>query len=104
MNRFNLRWPAILQITALFLAMLTFGVMPALGQGTSGTVVGTVVDPQGAVIPGATITMTDVSTKQTRTTTTNQTGQYVMTDVPPATYNIDVAKTGFSKDQISGIT
>ena len=104
MNRFHLRWPVFLEITAVFMAVLMFGAVSALAQGTTGTITGTVVDPQGAVIPEATITLVDISTKQSRTSATNQTGQYVLTDVPPGTYNITVTKTGFEKDQISALT
>ncbi len=77
----------------------------AYAQGTStGTLTGTVTDATGAVIPGATITLTDPATNSKRTTLSNRSGQFVMVDVPPANYNISASKTGFATDEIAGQT
>ena len=71
---------------------------PAGAQVTSaGQINGVVTDKTGAVVPGAAITLTDTSTKEERTSTSNAAGQYVFVSVPPGTYNITVVKTGFSK-------
>ncbi|WP_220464940.1 carboxypeptidase-like regulatory domain-containing protein [Granulicella sp. 5B5] len=75
----------------------------AFAQSTSGTITGTVTDPQGAMIAGTTITVTDTSTKQSRTTKTNGTGQYVLVNIVPGTYDMTAVKDGFSTDQILGI-
>src|ERR1700728_4479882 len=69
----------------------------AWAQSTStGTVVGTVTDPAGALVAGATITLTDASTKTARTDTTNDAGRYIFVDVAPGTYEISITKQGFS--------
>src|SRR6202050_4492391 len=69
----------------------------AWAQSTStGTVVGTVTDPSGALVAGATITLTDASTKTARTDTTNDAGRYIFVDVAPGTYEISITKQGFS--------
>ena len=85
-------------------ASLPFTAMPAMyAQATSsGTVVGVVTDQSGALIPGATITVTDPSTKIARTTVTNNDGSYVLVDVQPGKYNIKATKDGFSITEISG--
>ncbi len=76
-----------------------------LAQATSsGTITGTVTDPQGAVIPGAVVVATDSVSKAKRTTVANADGQYVLPDVAPGTYNITASKAGFSTDEISGLT
>lgn len=94
-------WPAMAAMLMLFVGL---SAKLAYGQATTtGTVVGSVTDQSGAVIPGATVTLTDTSTSSERTTTTSSTGQYVIQNVPPATYSITVSKTGFSTDQSSGI-
>ena len=63
---------------------------------SSGTISGTVTDASGAVVNGATVMVTDTSTKNSRTVTTNDTGRYVMVDVSPGNYEIVVTKQGFS--------
>jgi len=62
----------------------------------SGTVVGTVTDPSGAVINGAAVTLTDASAGVARTATSNNAGHYVFVDVNPGTYNITISKQGFA--------
>ena len=80
------------------LAVLWLSSSPsAWAQSTStGTVVGAVTDPSGAVVGGATVTITDVSTNVARSTTTNASGRYTYVDVNPGTYNMAVSKSGFS--------
>ena len=76
----------------------------AFGQETVGSIEGTVKDPQGAVVPGAQVTITsrtttggtrpDLSRAYNRTVTTDESGFYRLNDVPPGFYNITVAPTG----------
>lgn len=79
-------------------AMLCLGsILPLFAQSTNtGTVVGTVTDPTGAVLSGATVALTDVTTNAPRTTTTNAAGRYIFVDVNPGVYNVSVSKSGFS--------
>ena len=66
--------------------------LPAWAQSTStGTVAGSVTDPSGAVVPGATVTLTDTATNIARATTTNGAGRYIYVDVNPGTYNMAVS-------------
>ena len=75
----------------------------AFGQAiNTGTVIGTITDVSGAVVPGAKITLTDVATNTSRETVTNATGQYVFPDVPPGTYDITVTQKGFQKTKVQG--
>jgi hypothetical protein len=68
----------------------------AWAQSTStGTVSGSVTDPSGAVVAGASVTLTDTATNIARPTITNPTGRYIYVDVNPGIYNIAVAKAGF---------
>jgi hypothetical protein len=63
--------------------------------GGTGIVVGTVTDPSGAAVPGATVTLTDAATNSERTTTTNEDGRYDFPNVPPGKYNLTISKAGF---------
>src|SRR5437899_11750524 len=61
----------------LCVALLCLIAVPLLAQTAStGTVAGTVTDASGAVIPGAMVTLTDLSTKEKRSTTSNEAGRY----------------------------
>ena len=72
-------------------------VLPAWAQSIStGTVAGSVTDPSGAVVAGATVTVTDTATNVSRTTNTNAAGRYIFVDVTPGIYNIAVSKQGFA--------
>src|SRR5580658_470292 len=85
---------------AVLLAALfcLFAVTPSalFGQAaSSGTVVGTVTDPTGGAIVGATITLTDTATNSARSETTNDNGRYFFANVVPSKYTLTVSKTGF---------
>ena len=65
--------------------------------GNAGAVRGTVTDPSGAVIPGATVHVTNEVSGLDRTATTDATGQFEFTNVPFNPYQITVTATGFSQ-------
>ena len=62
---------------------------------STGTVAGTVTDPSGGAIVGATVTLTDTATNISRSGATNESGRYFFANVVPGTYNVSVSKTGF---------
>ncbi len=66
-----------------------------LAQSISGTINGTLVDPSGAVIPGVEVTLVNERTGETRTTMSNDTGEFVFAAVQPGSYAVKVEKTGF---------
>jgi hypothetical protein len=68
--------------------------------GGTGIVVGTVTDPSGAAVPGATVTLTDTATNAERTAITNETGRYNFPNVPPGKYNLTINKAGFRMGKI----
>ena len=65
------------------------------GSATGGTITGRVTDQSGAVVPGATVTVTDVATKISKTSTSNKEGLFVFVDMGPAVYDVGVVKEGF---------
>ncbi len=83
----------------------TFHASPVRAQSAStGTVSGQVTDRQDAVIVGAKATLTDTSTNNVQSTSTNEAGRYVFLNVPPGVYNLNVSKEGFSQAKIVGQT
>ncbi|MFY9744389.1 MAG: carboxypeptidase-like regulatory domain-containing protein, partial [Candidatus Sulfotelmatobacter sp.] len=74
--------------------------LPVWAQSTSsGTVAGTITDPSGAVVAGATVSLTDTATNVSRAATTNAAGRYYYADVTPGTYTVTVTKAGFSTEK-----
>src|SRR5262249_48392880 len=69
----------------------------AFGQATEGTILGTVADASGAVMPAASITVTNVGTGVARTTQTNEAGEYTVTNLPLGFYSVSAEATGFKK-------
>ena len=68
-----------------------------MGQATSGSVSGTVHDPSGAVVPGATVTISDVAKGTKSVTHTDPVGSYAFPSLLPGTYTISVEMTGFKR-------
>jgi len=62
---------------------------------TTATVRGNIQDTSGAVLPGATVTLTNVGTKTVNTVTSDDRGQYLFAGVFPGTYNMKVELSGF---------
>jgi hypothetical protein len=67
----------------------------AWGQVQAGRIVGTVTDPNKAVVPNASVTVTNKATNQTLSVKTNTTGDYVITPLEPGLYSVRVAAAGF---------
>ena len=67
----------------------------AYGQVTTADIVGTVTDATGAVVSNATVTIVNLGTNETRTATSNASGDYQVTLLPVGHYSIKVAATGF---------
>jgi Carboxypeptidase regulatory-like domain/TonB dependent receptor len=105
-DRLRKKRPALrlnLIVGLLFLLAIT-AVQVSLGQGITGSITGTVTDPTGASISGATVTIVQVGTNAKRTVTTSDVGSYTVTQLAPGRYNIKVDKGGFDSSQESDIT
>jgi hypothetical protein len=70
---------------------------------TSGDITGTVIDPSGAATPKAAVTLKNIQTNATQSTTTSEQGTYRFAFLPPGTYNVAVKASGFQPAQLSGI-
>ena len=85
-------WARPLAALALCLAIGT----TAAAQSGSGTLAGTVVDDQGATLPGATVVATEVATGATRTSMTGVDGAFSFASLPPGRYRFQITLSGFS--------
>jgi len=81
----------------LAVALAVFGLAQsiALGQTTFGTLLGTVSDPSGGIVPGVEITLTNLDTNVKTKTATNTDGMYTFVNVQPGRYRIDAQGSGF---------
>src|SRR6266849_3578748 len=91
-----LRVSSVLGVVLFALVFWVRDPMTVRGQSIStGTIAGTVTDPSGAAVAGATVTLTNLGTSTSRTAATNETGRYVLANVEPGTYSLTINKTGF---------
>src|SRR5688572_10679564 len=87
-----------ISIPVLCLLILTFSFTSAVAQTqiTSGTIQGTVVDANGAYVPGATVEIKEIQTNFTRNATTDEDGRFVALLLRSGKYTITIAKSGFT--------
>ena len=83
--------------TILAILLTCLSTLTALGQVTTGSLSGTAVDPQGAVVAGATVTVVNNSTSAERTAISNSAGLFDFQALQPGTYTITVEATGFRR-------
>ena len=83
-----------LQFCLMLLSLLALS-LGAFAQIQNGQFTGTVTDPSGAAIANAKVTVTNVGTNLSVTTTTNPTGSYVAKELPVGTYRITAEAQGF---------
>src|SRR5271156_225109 len=69
----------------------------AHAQQYSGTITGTVTDPGGAAVAGASVTYTNIGTNATDSTTTSESGYYTFAQLPVGVYNILIKQPGFKE-------
>jgi hypothetical protein len=93
----------LLPLAAATMAALTYFAGPAAAQSVAATVSGTVKDPSGASIPGASVGITNDATHARREVQTTESGLFVIPDVGEGTYTIDVEKPSFKKLTRTGV-
>ena len=92
-------------LPAVFIAVLSIvGGRTSSGQGITGSIAGTVTDPSGAPVKGATVTVREADTGNTRTGTTSDVGSYRMPELVPGKYSVKVDAAGFQSFEQGGIT
>ncbi len=87
----------MLRATCLAAASVTLPAI-ALAQAVSGTIVGTVTDSSGAVVPKAQVTITLAGQDAVHTSVTNESGNFTEPNLPPGVYTVTITAEGFKKD------
>lgn len=85
---------------------LTLGLLPAVAQQTESRIVGKILDPSGAAMPGATITVTSKDTGAARTEVAGADGTFTVTNLGPGAFELKAELDGFqptTKDVVLGV-
>jgi len=88
----NSRPLIVIAASALLFALAS----PSAAQSSSASVNGTIVDPKGAVVSQAEVTIENPNTGFSRTVKTNVQGVYQFLEIPPSTYSLTIKAPGFA--------
>lgn len=92
-NTFNFALRTLVIVPALLICIA----VPGYAQVTTGDITGRVTDSQGHVVPGATVTATNKATGISRSSTTDEAGEYTIAQLPAGKYDLTVEAKTFSK-------
>src|SRR4051812_29203824 len=92
-----------LQKLALSVSLLILGSVSMFGQANSSSILGTVVDPAGAVVPKIPVTVTNTGTAAVNTATTDSNGNFRVNNILAGTYSVKIEAKGFKALTISDI-
>jgi hypothetical protein len=87
----------------LLVAFVLLSTAMLVGQTFRGTILGTVTDPSGAVVAGATVKVRNVGTGLERTTATSADGSFAVSELPIGTYSVTVTQAGFQTFVVTGV-
>lgn len=102
MNRMSELWRHGLVLALAFIWLAVE--IPAFAQLSTASVNGVVTDAQGAVIPKATISLTNVATSVENTTISNSAGHYAFLNITPGSYTLTATASGFTPMKVSAFT
>ena len=89
--------------TAFVAGLIFISVVPAVAQPLTSRVEGTVQDETGAVVPGASVTMTQVDTGVARATITDDRGLYLFPRIPAGAYRVEASAAGFTTTVVEDV-
>ncbi len=87
---------AIVRPLAIVILALTLTLV-SIAQVERATITGAITDRNGAIVPGATVRITNEGTNETANLQTDTAGQYTASNLNPGSYTIEIEKSGFSK-------
>lgn len=98
-----MKWSTIKWNLPILLVILLVSSACLFGQFGASTIRGTITDPSGAVVSGATVTITNLQTNLTRSQITRSNGTYSFELIPPGDYKVDIEAKGFRKSEVSRV-
>jgi hypothetical protein len=90
-------------LAVLVLAAALFCSLSGLAQQTLGSINGTVMDPSGAAIPGASVTANNAAINVTASATTSSSGSFQIFNLPIGTYVVKITRDGFEVSEFTAI-
>ena len=84
-------------VITLFTLLFCANVHPSSGQAVRGTVLGTITDNTGGVLPGVAVNVTNTETGVVQSTVSDSQGRYAVADLTPGTYDVEASLSGFQK-------
>src|SRR5580658_5924002 len=93
-----------ISLASISLVFVLLAAASLSAQTFRGTILGTVTDPSGAVVAGATVTVRNTGTGLQRTTETSADGSFALPELPIGTYNVTVTQSGFDTFLTTGVT
>src|SRR3954454_7664830 len=91
------------RLQLFFALLLALAPLCAFAQSSTGSISGLVTDGTGGIMPGVTVTATNIATSASRTTVSNEKGQYAIALLPPGTYNVTGELAGFNAVKLDKI-
>src|SRR5262245_40441539 len=91
------------QSSSIALLCILLAAGPSYAQTPTGEISGTALDASGLPVPGVTVTLTSQATNVARVVTTNESGLYVISAIPPGTYDLRAELSGFRTVERRGI-
>src|SRR5215472_10205706 len=91
-----------LVMTSMYIMVFTPG-SPAWSQSSTTSLRGTIIDPKGAVVSGASVTLAGTDTRYSRTVKTDDRGIFQFLEIPLSTYGLTIAAPGFAALRIDGV-
>src|SRR5450432_734387 len=88
---------------AIVAAAILFVTFTLTAQTNRGGIAGTVFDPQGAIVPGANVTIVNLGTNQVTKAKTSSAGAYTVLNLDPVSYSVAVEVSGFKKEVVDNV-
>src|SRR5262245_51346863 len=92
-----------LQIRFTVVVLIILAATSAFGQGFQGGLRGAARDAGGGLVPGVEVTLTNEATSLSRTTVTNDSGEYSFASLDPGSYRLKASLTGFKAIDLEGV-
>jgi hypothetical protein len=102
--RIDLRVSRIVMCMFVLFGLIASASLLYSQSATSGAIIGTIKDPTGAIVQGATLTLVETATNQSQTTTTDAGGRFFFPSVAPGQYSLTIAAKGFRKTTVNQLT